>query len=155
MCSVAAAQMYKWVDEKGVVHMSNSPPANKKLRKKTKKIKQTKRKKSKSSTSSYQDYLKQEQNRGKQRNAQNTRRKNKVVRVTMYTTSWCPACESARQYFRARGISFTDYNVEKDEAAAKRKKDLHPGGGVPLVVINGKVFLGFSASAFDAALDQD
>ena len=57
------------------------------------------------------------------------------ITIELYTTSWYPYCKDARNFFRSRGISFTEYNIEKDQEAARRKNDLDGGRGVPFVVI--------------------
>ena len=40
-------------------------------------------------------------------------------KVIMYATDWCGYCKKARRYFRKNGISFTEYDIEKDAAAKK------------------------------------
>jgi glutaredoxin-like YruB-family protein len=74
-------------------------------------------------------------------------------RVELYTTSWCPYCERARDFFRAKGISFTEYDVDKDRDAARRMLQLDSRGGVPFVVIDGRGIRGFSRAAYERALE--
>lgn len=52
----------------------------------------------------------------------------------MYTTSWCPYCRQAREYFRDNGIPFVEYDIEKD-AAARRRYDALGGRGVPVILV--------------------
>jgi len=73
-------------------------------------------------------------------------------KVELYTTSWCPYCENARDFFRSRGIPFTEYDIEKDSAAAARKNKLDKKNGVPFVVINGRGLHGWSAAGYEQAL---
>lgn len=73
-------------------------------------------------------------------------------KVELYTTSWCPYCQKARDFFRSRGIPFTEYDIEKDKAAAARKNRLDKKRGVPFVVINGRGIHGWSAAAYEQAL---
>ena len=72
-------------------------------------------------------------------------------KVELYTTSWCPYCEKAREFFRSRGIFFTEYDIEKDKSAAARKNQLDKKKGVPFVVINGRGIHGWSAAAYEQA----
>ena len=72
--------------------------------------------------------------------------------VILYTTSWCPYCKQAREYFNSRNIRFTDYDIEKDKEAAERKKQLDTGSGVPFAIINGKKIHGFSPTDYEKAL---
>jgi glutaredoxin len=75
-------------------------------------------------------------------------------KVELYTTSWCPYCEKARDFFRSRGISFTEYDIEKDKNAAARKNKLDKKNGVPFVMINGRGYHGWSAAGYEQAYEQ-
>ncbi|HEX7465466.1 MAG TPA: glutaredoxin domain-containing protein, partial [Usitatibacter sp.] len=70
-------------------------------------------------------------------------------RVTMYSTDWCPHCKNARNYFTAKGIRFTEYNVETSETGRKEYEALG-GGGVPVILVGSKVMRGFSPRSFEA-----
>lgn len=73
--------------------------------------------------------------------------------VDIYVTEWCPYCRQAIAYLRANGIAFNRYDIEKDTAAASRKKRLAPSySGVPLAVINGKIVKGYTKEAYEEAL---
>ncbi|HVO82845.1 MAG TPA: glutaredoxin family protein [Syntrophobacteria bacterium] len=72
--------------------------------------------------------------------------------VELYTTSWCPYCTKARDFFRSRGVPFTEYDVEKDKEAAQRYRQMNSRGGVPFVVIDGQRIAGFSEAAYEKAL---
>ena len=44
--------------------------------------------------------------------------------VVMYTTSWCPYCERARQLLNSKGVAFEDIDIEaspdkRDEMQAR------------------------------------
>ena len=75
-------------------------------------------------------------------------------KVELYTTSWCPYCDKARDFFRSRGIPFTEYDIEKDNAAAARKNKLDKKRGVPFVVIDGRRMHGWSEAAYEQAYEQ-
>jgi len=74
------------------------------------------------------------------------------ITIELYTTIWCPYCKDARNFFRSRGISFSEYDIEKDEEAARRKNDLDGGRGVPFAVICDQKIRGFSTIAYEKAL---
>ena len=76
----------------------------------------------------------------------------KRIEVEIYTTSWCRYCRDAKRYFRSRGITFKEYDVEKDRQAARRLKRYYPRGGVPVTVINGQPIMGYAPAAFARAL---
>ncbi len=73
-------------------------------------------------------------------------------RVELYVTSWCPYCRQAIDFFRSRGINPVVYDIERDDNAARRKKELDPRKGVPFAVINGVKIHGFSENAYLKAL---
>ncbi|MCG2746652.1 MAG: DUF4124 domain-containing protein [Desulfobulbaceae bacterium] len=72
--------------------------------------------------------------------------------VELYITSWCPYCRKAEDFFRARGIPFKSYDIEKDKEAAARKNQLDKEGGVPFAVINGFTIHGFNPEVYADAL---
>jgi len=74
--------------------------------------------------------------------------------VELYVTSWCPYCRKAIDFFRAKGIYYVVYDIERDENAARLKNELDPRKGVPFAVINGVKIHGFSPEAYQKALEQ-
>lgn len=73
-------------------------------------------------------------------------------RVEIYTTSWCPQCKKMRNYLNQKGVSYTDYDIEKDMPAHKRFKSFG-AEGVPALVVDGQFKgAGFSADWVDAVL---
>ncbi|MCC6751335.1 MAG: hypothetical protein IT371_27020 [Deltaproteobacteria bacterium] len=80
-------------------------------------------------------------------------------KAVIFTTAWCPSCKSAKAYFAQRGIPFLELDVEKNPEAAQQYAAIQQRyrlrqGVVPLIVINGRVFQGFSAQQVEAALAQ-
>lgn len=72
--------------------------------------------------------------------------------VELYTVGWCGWCKKAKAYFTAQGIAFTEYDIEKDAAAAARKQQLDSRPGVPFAVVNGISIHGYSVEAYERAL---
>ncbi len=77
--------------------------------------------------------------------------------VTVYGTSWCPACRAAREYLMQRHIPFSDLDVERDpearrELAEKQARALVHFGGVPVLEVNGTLMEGFDRRAGEDAL---
>ena len=77
----------------------------------------------------------------------------RIHQVEVYTTSWCPYCKKAKDFFVSKGVPFTEYDVEKDPAAAREKQRIAPGAGVPVTVIDGIQIQGFSAAHYERALN--
>lgn len=73
-------------------------------------------------------------------------------KVELYVTSWCPYCKQAIDFFRSKGIKIMIYDIEKDKNAAKRKKQMDNGGGVPFAVVNGQYISGYAPSRYSSAL---
>lgn len=77
--------------------------------------------------------------------------------VTIYGTSWCGACRTAREYFAERKIPFADKDVEQDPAAAselaqKAAKMGIPTDRVPILDVRGRLLLGFDRARVEALL---
>ena len=74
--------------------------------------------------------------------------------VEIYETSWCVYCKKAKEFFRAKGIDFVTYDIEKDRRAAQRMRSFTSRMAVPFVVINGQGIAGYSAAAYEQALQN-
>ncbi len=80
----------------------------------------------------------------------------KKAKVVVFSTSWCPSCRNAKAFLRSKGVPFVDVDVEKDLAGQQEYlKLIQEHGmkhGVPVIVVNGKVFQGFVPQQIEAAL---
>jgi len=72
--------------------------------------------------------------------------------VEIYIPRWCRYCRKAMAFLDAHGIAYTAYDIEKEDAAAKRYSELSGGSGVPFAVINGQKLSGFSEAPYKQAL---
>jgi len=63
--------------------------------------------------------------------------------VTIYSTPSCHFCHMAKDFFKAHDISFTEYNVASD--VEKRKEMVEKSGqmGVPVIIIDNQMTIGF------------
>ena len=68
--------------------------------------------------------------------------------VVMYATSWCGYCRKAREYFKNKGIAYTEYDIEKNPSA-KSRYDALGGNGVPLILVGENKLAGFSSQRFE------
>jgi len=136
----AWAQMYKWQDEKGVTHFSDSPPQGKGAVKMQ--IKEAE------GTSEKVIDPRQPANR----QLQGTRAY-QDIKVVMYVTDWCGYCRKAREYLRSLGVNLVEYDIEKN--AAKREEMRKLGGrGVPLIDVEGILIKGYSQQAIKDAVER-
>ena len=135
--TTAPADVYRWKDAEGNVHFSDSPPKQKKSQSKdvqdvqsieTATVSPTEAPATDSSAAASQT-------------------------VVMYATEWCPHCERAREYFRANGIDFKEYDVQKS-AKGKRFMERTDAKGVPVIIVGNRRMSGFSPARFDQLYDQ-
>lgn len=66
--------------------------------------------------------------------------------VTIYSTPTCHFCHMAKDFFKENNISYTEHNVGSD--LEKRKEMVEKSGqmGVPVIVIDGEITVGFDRS---------
>ncbi|HLV10002.1 MAG TPA: glutaredoxin domain-containing protein, partial [Halanaerobiales bacterium] len=49
--------------------------------------------------------------------------KNQDLNIEVYSKQWCPYCRKAKAFLKAKGLSFTEHNVdEKDELNEMEKR---------------------------------
>ncbi len=148
----ATAEMYKWTDKNGAIHITDYPPpggGGKRMNLESIPINRVKSHAAGGSTG--QSPRAGEGSRSPSDSAAASRNRD-YPQVEVYGTSWCPACRHAREYFRSAGIPFQDYDVEKDKDARARMDRLGGGSGVPAIVIGGQVIRGFSQQWCEKAL---
>jgi glutaredoxin-like YruB-family protein len=73
--------------------------------------------------------------------------------VVVYTTPTCGYCQQVKQYLAQRGIPYTEVDVAADAQAAAEMVNLSGQRGVPVVVIDGQVVVGFDRPRLDELLD--
>ncbi len=74
------------------------------------------------------------------------------MNVTVYSTTSCPYCNMAKDYFKANNVDYTDYNVGEDQAKAQEMVQKSGQMGVPVIDINGSIIIGFDKERINAAL---
>ena len=129
-----AAQIYEWVDEKGVKQYTQHPPP---------------------------PNIKQVQQRRVGGNVIETsgpsfsmQEATKKFPVTLYVTDCGDLCRDARAHLSKRGIPFTEKNPQKAEELDTFKKFSGGGMEVPLLVVGTlKTIKGFQSSEWDSTLD--
>ena len=72
--------------------------------------------------------------------------------VVIYSTPTCPYCKRAKDYLTRKGISYTEHNVAIDRAAAKEMVKKSGQLGVPVILIDGEVLIGFNQTQLDKVL---
>ena len=125
----AGAEIYKWVDKDGVVHYSSRAAANASTEDVTQRVK------SAGNFVSIETVSTETTDDTNGTDASNTT-------ITMLSASWCKVCKRAKAYLNARGIPYTDLDVEKDARGKERYKELG-GKGVPIILVGNQRMNGF------------
>lgn len=127
-----AQQVYRWTDEKGRVHITDTPPPP------SAKNVQKSRAPSPAAGEQSEPYVLQ------------VARKN--APVTLYSQPDCDACDKARRLLNARGVPFKEVSVLSEKQIEEMKQ---AGGGstVPLLVVGAAVQQGFEESLYHSMLD--
>ena len=73
-------------------------------------------------------------------------------KVVIYSTPTCPFCKRAKNYFSQKGIPYTDINVAADREKTKEMIQKSGQMGVPVIVIDGEVVVGFNQIQLDKLL---
>lgn len=126
IAGTANADFYTWEDESGVSHITDYPPPQK----------------------------------GKMKGFEGSKRpdeqpavqKEKKPEITLYTKNECPECDKAREFLTSKALTFTEYNMDQDEKAAAKRKEIDDGSNVPFAVIDRYQIDGFSETAYNRAL---
>lgn len=152
--SPAFAEMYKWVDENGVVHYSDSPPMTPEKDVETIETPNyTPPSPKPDDAASRADKTKASESDTKK----NVRPKKSILdqyadKVVIFTKSWCPHCKKAVAFLKSKRVRFEQYDIEKDTKAAEKMRSLGGPGGVPYAVIKGQPIYGFSEGTYKKAL---
>src|SRR4051812_24099189 len=138
VAATAAAQtLYRWTDEKGRVHVTDTPPPPN--------AKGVKKEGSGAAAGSGAA-----KGGASEPYALQVARKN--YPVTLYTTPGCEGCNEARKLLNARGVPFKEVSVLDDKAIEELKKAVG-SNAVPAVTVGAIVQKGFEEGAYQRILD--
>jgi len=73
-------------------------------------------------------------------------------KVVIYSTPTCPYCKRAKDYLTQKGISFTDYDVAVDRDKAKEMIQKSKQMGVPVIIVDDEIIVGFNQARLDSLL---
>ncbi len=129
------AEIYKWIDEKGVVHYSEKKPE---------------------AITVEEIYIKSYNKVSIEkideslisRSIEQNQRSNRSKKVIMYSAEWCRVCKKAKKYFKKENIRYISYDIEKSKSAKARYKKLG-AKGIPVIFVGKKRMNGFSIAGFN------
>jgi glutaredoxin len=78
-------------------------------------------------------------------------------RVIIYGASWCGPCHEAEAHLKQRGVPVEMHDIEREPAAQQEMQRKlaqagERGGSIPVIDVNGRIFVGYNPAAIDAAL---
>jgi glutaredoxin-like YruB-family protein len=120
-----AATLYRWVDEKGVVHVSENPPDGKMA------------------------VAEAVVGEGTDKGQKVEEKKEFRVRpgeVTIYTTPTCPWCHRTKAWMRDKKIRYREVDVTTDKKGLEEMVRISGQTGVPVIVVGEEVIVGFKES---------
>lgn len=76
-----------------------------------------------------------------------------MKKVTIYSTPTCHFCNLAKDFFKANDVAYEEFNVGSD--LAKRAEMIEKSGqmGVPVIIIDEEVIVGFNEPKITEALE--
>lgn len=74
--------------------------------------------------------------------------------IKIYSTPTCPYCHKVKEYLSSKGLSYQDFDVSQDRDALEEMVKISGQMGVPVVVINGEVIVGFDKAKIDSLIPQ-
>ena len=130
---VASAQIYRWTDDQGRVHVTDTPPPAA-----AKSVRQV------GSATAEAPATGQESFELQQAKAK--------YPITLYSTPGCDACSEARKLLNARGVPFREISVN-DNAQLEELKSVSGSTSVPAMVVGSSVQRGFEPGLYERTLD--
>lgn len=136
VAGLAVADMYKWVDETGKVHYTDSPPPGKKAQKLDLKINSIA---GPPVVSAFKG------------GASNTKNSTAAATVKVYGASWCGYCKRAKAFLQARRTPFEDIDVEQSAQGQSEFRALG-GRGVPVILVGDQRMDGYRQETLEGML---
>ena len=75
--------------------------------------------------------------------------------IKIYTTPTCGYCHMAKKYLSERGVPYVEYDVSRDRQAADEMVNLTGQMGVPVIVVDGQVIVGFDRPRLEQLIGKD
>ena len=75
-----------------------------------------------------------------------------MANVIVYSTPTCVYCKMAKEFFSKNNVTYTEHNVAGDEKALQEMVGKSHQMGVPVIDIDGEIFVGFDKGGLAKAL---
>ncbi len=122
-----AATLYRWVDDQGVVHVSETPPEGK--------------------MDVAQAVVGEAPDKGPTAPAGEKKEfRVRPAEVTIYTTPTCPWCHRTKAWLRDKKVRYKEIDVTTDKQGLEEMVRISGQTGVPVIVVGNEVIVGFKES---------
>lgn len=74
------------------------------------------------------------------------------MNIKVYSTPTCPYCIRLKDYLKEKGIAIENIDVSSDQNGLKEMVRVSGQMGVPVIVIDGEVIVGFDKDRIDNKL---
>ena len=74
--------------------------------------------------------------------------------IIIYSSPTCAYCHQAKEYFKDKGLEFTEKDITTDQEALKFVLDEVGQAVTPIITIDGEVIIGFDRPKIDKALEK-
>lgn len=78
-----------------------------------------------------------------------------MTNIRIFSQPACPACNEVKEYLKAKGIPFTDYNILSDEKARDEMLHVHKVRVTPLILVGDKKLIGFDVEELEKTLAEN
>ena len=75
-----------------------------------------------------------------------------MAAVELYTTPTCVYCKMTKDFLGKHNVSYTEHNVAENEKALEEMIQKSHQMGVPVIDIDGQIFIGFDRKGMAKAL---
>ena len=76
-----------------------------------------------------------------------------MAKVIIYTTPQCVYCKMAKEFFRAKNVSYEEKDVASDAEAREEMIKKSEQMGVPVIEIGGEIVIGFDKERLSELLN--
>jgi len=75
-----------------------------------------------------------------------------MIKVKIYTTPSCVYCKMAKDFFKKNNVQYEEHDVAADERAYEEMLQKSHQLGVPVIDVNGEIFIGFDRAGLAKSL---
>lgn len=79
-------------------------------------------------------------------------KKDMAKSIKIYSTPTCVYCKMAKEFLKGKNIPYQEFNVAADDAAREEMVQKSGQLGVPVIDIDGEIYVGFNKSEIEKAV---